>query len=65
MRNPLTSAPVWGSVATVIDRTVLPYLAGFALCVGSVLALAACTQGEEQGAPPSAVAEVVAVVGSV
>ncbi|HEX6953518.1 MAG TPA: hypothetical protein VF156_01450 [Agromyces sp.] len=49
----------------MIDRTVLPYLAGFALCVGSVLALAACTQGEEQGAPPSAVAEVVAVVGSV
>lgn len=61
MRNPLTSTPVWGRVAHVIDRTVLPYLAGFALCVGSVLALAACTQGEEQDAQPSAVAEVVAL----
>jgi hypothetical protein len=30
----------------VIDRTVVPYLAGFVLCVGSVLALAACTQGD-------------------
>ena len=64
MRNPLTSAPVWGSVATVIDRTVLPYLAGFALCVGSVLALAACTQGEKQDARPVAVAEVVALAPS-
>lgn len=61
MRNPLTSAPVWGSVATVIDRTVLPYLAGFALCVGSVLALAACTQGENQDSRPTPVAEAVAL----
>jgi hypothetical protein len=45
-RNRLTPTPVWGRVAHVIDRTVVPYLAGFVLCVGSVLALAACTQGE-------------------
>lgn len=55
---------MWGNVAPVIDRTVLPYLAGFALCVGSVLALAACTQGEDQDAPPSAVAQVAALVPS-
>lgn len=48
----------------MIDRTVLPYLAGFALCVGSVLALAACTQGEKQDARPIAVAEVVALAPS-
>ena len=33
----------------------MPYLAGFALCVGSVLALAACTQGDD-GPEPAPVA---------
>lgn len=46
-RNRLTPTPVWGRVAHVIDRTVVPYLAGFVLCVGSVLALAACTSGDD------------------
>ena len=31
----------------MIDRTGVPYLAGFVLCVGSVLALAACTSGDD------------------
>jgi hypothetical protein len=45
MRKRLTRPPAWGSVGHVIDRTVVPYLAGFVLCVGSVLVLAACTSG--------------------
>lgn len=48
-RNRLTPTPDSARVAHVIDRTVVPYLAGFVLCVGSVLALAACTQGGEGG----------------
>ncbi|MGR2752218.1 hypothetical protein [Agromyces arachidis] len=38
----------------MIDRTAVPYLAGFALCAGSVLALAACTQGEADARPEAA-----------
>lgn len=56
MRKRLTAAPVWGRVAPVIDRTVVPYLAGFVLCVGSVLALAACTQGGDAGPEPTTAA---------
>jgi hypothetical protein len=60
MRKRLTAAPVWGRVAHVIDRTVVPYLAGFVLCVGSVLALAACTQGDGRPEPAPAAIGVVA-----
>jgi hypothetical protein len=55
-RNRLTPTPVWGRVAHVIDRTVVPYLAGFVLCVGSVLALAACTSGGDGGPEPTTAA---------
>ncbi|MGR0218532.1 hypothetical protein [Agromyces sp. ZXT2-6] len=48
----------------MIDRTVVPYLAGFVLCVGSVLALAACTQGDG-GDPERTAAGTVAVVAGI
>ena len=46
----------------MIDRTAVPYLAGFVLCVGSVLALAACTQGGDSSERPAAAVEVATVV---
>lgn len=60
-RNRLTPSPDWGSVAHVIDRTVVPYLAGFVLCVGSVLALAACTSGEPDGGADRATSAVAGI----
>jgi hypothetical protein len=38
----------------------MPYLAGFVLCVGSVLALAACTSGDDGRQPASTAIGVVA-----
>ncbi|KZE92311.1 hypothetical protein AVP42_02463 [Agromyces sp. NDB4Y10] len=45
----------------MIDRTVVPYLAGFLVCVGSVLVLAACTQGGGDAERPAAVSSAAGV----